>query len=213
LKAFDSIDDEDSSSLAEDGHSPDLSTKTMKLRRGDAFYFMIALACSSNIGSALTYTGNPQNMIVAHNSIDVLPPYAFLGYMIIPSLISWGITMHCIQHFWLQQRDESSQEAILKANILESGVWKNPCICYSDESRSQDVAALSAQAEEEQAKALASLSPKSKSKAMLLRNSVATKIASYIVASPFPSAMFLLMIAMIILIFCGTKNILMLRFF
>jgi Na+/H+ antiporter NhaD/arsenite permease-like protein len=30
------------------------------LEKGDAFYFLISLACSSNIGSALTYTGNPQ---------------------------------------------------------------------------------------------------------------------------------------------------------
>lgn len=30
------------------------------LERSDAFYFLIALSCSSNIGSAMTYTGNPQ---------------------------------------------------------------------------------------------------------------------------------------------------------
>ncbi len=32
----------------------------LKLERGDAFYFLIALACATNTGSALTYTGNPQ---------------------------------------------------------------------------------------------------------------------------------------------------------
>jgi Na+/H+ antiporter NhaD/arsenite permease-like protein len=30
------------------------------LTKADSFYFLLALACSSNIGSALTYTGNPQ---------------------------------------------------------------------------------------------------------------------------------------------------------
>ena len=30
------------------------------LERADAIYFLLGLACSSNIGSALTYTGNPQ---------------------------------------------------------------------------------------------------------------------------------------------------------
>ena len=35
----------------------------MKLDRSDAIYFMFALACSANIGSAMTYTGNPQNMV------------------------------------------------------------------------------------------------------------------------------------------------------
>ena len=34
------------------------------LEKGDAFYFLISLACSSNIGSALTYTGNPQVIIL-----------------------------------------------------------------------------------------------------------------------------------------------------
>ena len=32
----------------------------LQLERGDAFYFLLSLACSANIGSALTYTGNPQ---------------------------------------------------------------------------------------------------------------------------------------------------------
>lgn len=39
------------------------------LRSEDSFFFLISLACSSNIGSALTYTGNPQNMMVSEDSI------------------------------------------------------------------------------------------------------------------------------------------------
>jgi Na+/H+ antiporter NhaD/arsenite permease-like protein len=31
-----------------------------KLHKKDALYFLLGLACSSNIGSSLTYTGNPQ---------------------------------------------------------------------------------------------------------------------------------------------------------
>ncbi len=31
-----------------------------RLHKKDAIYFMLGLACSSNLGSALTYTGNPQ---------------------------------------------------------------------------------------------------------------------------------------------------------
>jgi di/tricarboxylate transporter len=45
------------------------------LDTSDCVYFLMGLACSANIGSALTYTGNPQNMIVASDSIDVLPSY------------------------------------------------------------------------------------------------------------------------------------------
>lgn len=59
------------------------------LTREDAFYFLLALACATNIGSALTYTGNPQNMIVASDAIDVLPPYRFTMYMLLPALVTW----------------------------------------------------------------------------------------------------------------------------
>jgi Na+/H+ antiporter NhaD/arsenite permease-like protein len=42
----------------------------IKLQKSDAFYFLITLACSSNIGSALTYTGNPQ-VHIRHNLLCV----------------------------------------------------------------------------------------------------------------------------------------------
>lgn len=78
---------------------PSLSTSTNNvppapLTREDAFYFLLALACSTNIGSALTYTGNPQNMIVASDAIDVMPPYKFTLYMILPSLVTWFISKY-----------------------------------------------------------------------------------------------------------------------
>lgn len=38
----------------------EVSQSVETLRKSDAFFFLISLACSSNIGSALTYTGNPQ---------------------------------------------------------------------------------------------------------------------------------------------------------
>lgn len=59
------------------------------LEKSDAIYFLLSLACSANIGSALTYTGNPQNMIVAQDSIGVLPPIKFLGYMLLPATVAW----------------------------------------------------------------------------------------------------------------------------
>jgi len=74
------------------------------LEKSDAIYFLLGLACSSNIGSALTYTGNPQNMIVSSSSIDVMPPYLFLVYMIVPSLASWLITLMYIQRCWEHER-------------------------------------------------------------------------------------------------------------
>ena len=62
------------------------------LNRDDIIYFLLALACSTNIGSALTYTGNPQNMIVASDSIGGMPSYKFLIYMILPGTLTWLIS-------------------------------------------------------------------------------------------------------------------------
>ena len=71
------------------------ATGEQPLRREDALFFLLALACSSNLGSALTYTGNPQNMIVASDSNGVLPPYKFLIYMLPPTLFGWLISKLC----------------------------------------------------------------------------------------------------------------------
>ena len=68
------------------------SDNNMTLHKEDAIYFLLGLACSSNIGSALTYTGNPQNMIVASDSLDVLPSYKFFLYMLPGTLFSWIIS-------------------------------------------------------------------------------------------------------------------------
>lgn len=62
------------------------------LTKADAVYFLLTLACSTNIGSALTYTGNPQNMIVASDAIGVMPSYKFLAYMLFPAGSSWLIS-------------------------------------------------------------------------------------------------------------------------
>jgi Na+/H+ antiporter NhaD/arsenite permease-like protein len=63
-----------------------------KLYRRDAFYFLLALACATNIGSSLTYTGNPQNMIVASDAIAIMPPYKFLIYMMAPATLTWFLS-------------------------------------------------------------------------------------------------------------------------
>ena len=39
-------------------------SKKMPLETGDAIYFLLTLACSANIGSALTYTGTSKLLIL-----------------------------------------------------------------------------------------------------------------------------------------------------
>lgn len=50
LNAFESIDDTEIES----------NIGNFELKKNDSLFFLLALACASNIGSALTYTGNPQ---------------------------------------------------------------------------------------------------------------------------------------------------------
>ncbi|CAM9200640.1 unnamed protein product, partial [Ectocarpus fasciculatus] len=84
----------------------------LDLRKGDAFYFVMSLACSSNIGSALTYTGNPQNMMVAEDSIGVLPPIVFLLHMLLPTVFSWVITTLWIERCWFRNRESIQRKPL-----------------------------------------------------------------------------------------------------
>jgi len=81
-----------------------IPTAILTLEKGDAFYFLIALACSSNIGSCLTYTGNPQNMIIAEDALAVLPTYMFFLYMLVPGILSWIITILWVERCWIRSR-------------------------------------------------------------------------------------------------------------
>lgn len=68
-----------------------------KLDRGDIIYFLLALACSANIGSQITYTGNPQNMLLSQDAISVMPSYKFFIYMLLPSTTVWLISKFPLQ--------------------------------------------------------------------------------------------------------------------
>lgn len=59
----------------EDEHDGQKDEDPMRLESTDCIYFLLSLACSANIGSALTYTGNPQNMIVSQNIMYILFTY------------------------------------------------------------------------------------------------------------------------------------------
>jgi Na+/H+ antiporter NhaD/arsenite permease-like protein len=82
--------DENVVTQKEENHQKEASK--IPLNKRDAIYFLLTLACSSNIGSALTYTGNPQNMIVAQDAVSVMSPLKFLGLMILPTILSWIIS-------------------------------------------------------------------------------------------------------------------------
>lgn len=68
-------------------------------RRLDPFPFLMALATSSNIGSALTLTGNPQNMIIG--SLSKLHFGSFMLRMAIPVLAAFLVNLFLL---WLYYR-------------------------------------------------------------------------------------------------------------
>ena len=109
LAAFESVEELPAGALT-------TNTKNMVLKKTDAVYFMLTLACSANIGSALTYTGNPQNMIVAQDALSVMSPLKFLGYMLIPAGISFLASTYYIQYCWLS--DRKSQELMAEGPNL-----------------------------------------------------------------------------------------------
>jgi Na+/H+ antiporter NhaD/arsenite permease-like protein len=108
LNAFDSIDSEEEKQRRRDDDTLQ-DPNEIPLSKTDALYFLLGLACSSNIGSSLTYTGNPQNMIVSQDAIDVMPPYLFLFYMLLPALCSWLITILYVQRCWNRSRQSNSR--------------------------------------------------------------------------------------------------------
>jgi Na+/H+ antiporter NhaD/arsenite permease-like protein len=73
------------------------TSKKSTLLPSDALYFLLGLAPLANIGSSLTYTGDPRNMIVATDAIHSMPPYKFLVYMLLPVMLSWLVSKYCYQ--------------------------------------------------------------------------------------------------------------------
>jgi Na+/H+ antiporter NhaD/arsenite permease-like protein len=72
--------------------------------RTNRFYLLLGLVCSANIGSVVTYCGNPQNIIISESLVSsndepLLYGYQFFGFMIFPAIISWIITVAVINYF------------------------------------------------------------------------------------------------------------------
>lgn len=109
-------------SSSDGGEQVVLSEGAIQLQRSDALYFLLALACSTNIGSSLTYTGNPQNMIVAQDAIQVMPPHRFLAYMVVPTFTTWVLTIMWIERCWMRSRSSHTpQPGIEESMALTNG--------------------------------------------------------------------------------------------
>ncbi len=75
--------------------------------------FLIVLATSSNIGSSLTLTGNPQNMIIG--SISKLGFIPFMGKMLLPFLVAMAINLGLAWLYYGKKLTLDSAPAEIKA--------------------------------------------------------------------------------------------------
>jgi Na+/H+ antiporter NhaD/arsenite permease-like protein len=163
------------------------------LESGDAIYFLLSLACSSNIGSALTYTGNPQNMIVSMDALSVMSPGLFIAYQLVPSIISWLLTTYCILWFW--RRDKAT--GYVKVNSTSNSSQDDMVI----NGKSRAVVASIRSSYRADSPLPTAITPQSLSpRQRRLRETMLSKV-SYIVTSPLPMLAIIILIAMIILIF------------
>lgn len=89
-------------------------------RRLNPLPYLLGLACASNIGSAMTLIGNPQNMLIGQTLR--LSFSAYLGDAVVPSMLSlgftWAILAYCFNNHW-----ESSFTTPLPESIPFNG-WQ-----------------------------------------------------------------------------------------
>lgn len=88
-----------------------------KARRLNPFPFLMALATSSNIGSALTLTGNPQNMIIG--SISKIEYGRFILLMALPVAIALVINIYLL---WLYYRKHLVHPEAAAGNTFEGEI-------------------------------------------------------------------------------------------
>eukprot|EP00607_Mallomonas_marina_P005993 CAMPEP_0182428374 /NCGR_PEP_ID=MMETSP1167-20130531/22658_1 /TAXON_ID=2988 /ORGANISM="Mallomonas Sp, Strain CCMP3275" /LENGTH=509 /DNA_ID=CAMNT_0024611247 /DNA_START=380 /DNA_END=1909 /DNA_ORIENTATION=+ len=219
LNAFESLNRAEDTSIKaviEEGESTH-----MKLEKGDAFFFLISLACSSNIGSSLTYTGNPQNMIVAEDSISVLPAYLFLLYMVVPAISSWIITISWVQRCWLKSRSAPRPSFFTKSGAYPELL--NSCLQDESADRTKGNGDIEKAVDSSSALVPATKNPminsasgKEDKNQSQIGNGMEwqpkheesmIKKVQRVVVSPFPYAMLILMGGMIVLIFVEIMSI------
>ena len=162
-------------------------------------------------------------MIVAEDSIDVLPAYLFLLYMLLPSISSWFITIMWIQRCWMKSREQakrgptmftksSNYPVLLSSCLQEEDSTHNPIKEEEGESKTENKNNGSTSSKGK----VSGIGPDSENSKLALVTSVQDwsakeenmmKKIRRVVVSPFPYAMLILMGAMIVLIFVEIMSI------
>ncbi len=86
----------------------------------DAIPFVLALACSANIGSAATIIGNPQNMLIGQRLH--LPFAGFLVQTIVPVVVGLAIVWLVIAHRWRGKWEYQSHALLTESEPFD--LWQ-----------------------------------------------------------------------------------------
>ena len=106
-----------------------------------ALYYLLGLCCSANYGSCLTYTGNPQNIIISQNLSKILTSGVFFTlFMCIPAFVGWIITITYINHHRLLYMNTHTSISTSDDMLMENGNCNN----NNNTSTNTDVAVVNA---------------------------------------------------------------------
>ena len=83
----------------------------------DELFFLLAVACSANIGSTCTFTGNPQNILIGESLEEEVMGFGqFVLLMVVPAIICWLITTAYLDHCRVRAR---SRHPAVSVSMME----------------------------------------------------------------------------------------------
>jgi Na+/H+ antiporter NhaD/arsenite permease-like protein len=99
-------------------HHESLTTSKRELQDKERLFYMLAIACSANIGSSATFTGNPQNIIIAQYLSEFMTGGTFFGFLFLPAVISWLITIGTINYYRLNFDFDSPERSTSTPGLM-----------------------------------------------------------------------------------------------
>jgi di/tricarboxylate transporter len=74
---------------------PDTPEEVARINR---LHYCLIIGTASNIGSVMTFTGNPQNIIIAKSLVDLMSGGVFFFLMLLPSSLCWFVSTFYINY-------------------------------------------------------------------------------------------------------------------
>src|SRR5262249_47896730 len=86
-------------------------------RKVDPRPFLFALAAASNVGSAATLIGNPQNILIGQ--VGRLGFWSYSAIAIVPAVIGLGLVFACVATAWRSSLTRAASDAGMSAPTLD----------------------------------------------------------------------------------------------